>query len=191
MMTPMAKTIILVQVRIHELDRLAVTRYHETVERTLAPVPGYVGSSFWRDADDASSNLILFEYEDIESADAGLIAVAKQQTLVEGQSVGAEPANVIRAHIQAQTGKGIADAPGLSLSIRVSEPGYGVELAEELERIFQELTVLNGFLGGIVAINDSLDEEIIGIAGWRSREEFGTSLPAGSLYEVRYFIRSI
>ena len=41
-------------------------------------------------------------------------------------------------------------------------------IADELSIIFQELTFLPGFTGSLIGANDSLEEEIIGLASWDS-----------------------
>jgi heme-degrading monooxygenase HmoA len=62
---------------------------------------------------------------------------------------------------------------------------------QELERIFQELAVLPGYIGAEYGRNETLAEEVVGLAAWKSEDAFRASLPPGALYEIKLFRRVI
>lgn len=77
----------------------------------------------------------------------------------------------------------------LSVSQRVADIGYEADLHEELERIFEELTVIDGFLGAMIAQRDILPQEFFGLVAWSTQEAFVRSLPRTMPYEVRFYQR--
>jgi len=78
----------------------------------------------------------------------------------------------------------------LSMSVRISDPGYETELVEEIGHIFEELQLIPGFLGAMHGNRDGLDEEVIGIVTWESPEAFSLSLPPSQYrYDVRLYER--
>jgi quinol monooxygenase YgiN len=85
------------------------------------------------------------------------------------------------------TGASVGDYA--SLSVRDTEPGLAAEVEAELDRIFAELRVIDGFVGSIRGRNLTLDEEVLGVAIWTSVEAYMKSLPSHPLYAVNIYRR--
>lgn len=188
----MSPIIILASVAVHELDVPNMEAYYRKLQPALGRVEGFQGLSLWRNIGDRERHLVLYHYASIEAADTGLSALADGKLLAETAVVNKEPANVMRIIVLGQQGKAVqAVAPGqfLSLSVRVSDPGYGQELADELDRIFGELTLIPGFLGSVYGRSESLEEEVVGLVTWGTRQAFESSVPEGTLYEVKLYQR--
>ncbi len=188
------EALILAKLSVHKLDEPTSERYYEEILPVLQEVDGFRGLGLWRGTNGDGSHLAIYLYRDFESADDGLKAISDQRSFTSAQNVLSLPADVVRCRTFQARGLVTTDAPTgsyLSLSIRTSEPGYGPELAEELERIFDELQIIPGFLGSFVGVNDALEEEIVGLASWASEDAFRTSLPKRSPYEVNLFKRVI
>jgi heme-degrading monooxygenase HmoA len=182
--------LVAIRVRVHELDAGHLVSYFEDASRRASTTDGFLGGRLYRLTTDGSDHLIVWHYRDVAAAERGLVEVAKTKSLGERQSAGHAPADVTRARVLHAGGLGKDSLPEghfLSLSVRVADPGYGKELASEYQRIFTELQFIPGFRGYIIAVNDTLDEEIYGIVTWDSAEAFGASLPAGVLYEVKLY----
>ena len=176
----MSEILIIARVRIHELDVPIVTDYYFEVKDKLSSVEGCNGLSVWRDERDKESFLVIYEYADLAAAERGLVAISEIRVLAETQAADFRPADVQRIRISGYVGDRVAKAPTtayLSMSQRVADPGYSPELQEELERVFDELQIMPGFIGSVYGTNDVLEEEVIGIVTWQSREAFLASLP--------------
>jgi heme-degrading monooxygenase HmoA len=184
---------ILARVQLNELDYLTVDEYADRARERLATVDGFVGMGVWQRHDDPMAILIAYQYADLESAERGLVALTGIRLLAEQQSADYRPADVLRFQIRNHYGSRPHEVPKrayLSMSSRVADPGYGAELEDEIDRIFQELQFLPGFLGSAYGPNDILPEEIVGLALWQSAEAFATSIPPSARnYEVRLYRR--
>lgn len=188
----MDSVLILAHVRLNELDFLGLAPYITTMRRSLESVSGFLGLSAWQRVHDRMDVLIVYQYKDHDSAERGLIASTETRLLAEEQTTNYRPADVTRVLVTQHRGKAIHDvSPGfLSISSRVSDPGYGDELHDEIERIFEELRYIPGHLGSVSGPNDSLTEEVVGIVLWDSENAFRASIPPSTpIYEVRLYHR--
>jgi heme-degrading monooxygenase HmoA len=189
-----SEVLILAKLSVHKLDEPTSERYYEQIMPVLRGVDGFLGLGLWRGTLGDGSHLATYLYRDPQSADSGLRAISGQRSFTSAQSVLTSPADVVRCRRLEARGLRITESPlgsYLSMSVRTSEPGYGAELAEELERIFAELQVIPGFLGSYVGVNDSLNEEIVGLIAWGSEDAFRTSIPTRPPYEVHLFRRVV
>lgn len=189
----MAETIIMVRVRLQAEDVRAAGAYARSVQEALADVEGYQGFGHWQSVQDPLSRLILFSYASEEAAQRGLVAIGDRRSLVERQGRGAEPADVMGlsvVHAEGALAHGLSSGPALSISIRIAEPGYGTELADVYLRTFAELAAIPGFAGYLVATNQNLLEEVVGLAAWDDENAFRASLPRQRVYQVKLYERS-
>jgi hypothetical protein len=99
----------------------------------------------------------------------------------------------IRVVVEGRYGTRVSEADErsfLSISVRISDPGYGIDLAEEIDQLFQHLRLIPGFSGCVYGVGDDLPEEVIGVVTWANREAFVASLPPTQRpYEVKLFER--
>jgi len=175
-----SEILILARVRINELDLPVVTDYYFDVKEKLAGVPGCYGLSVWRDEVDAEAFLVIYEYADLDAAERGLVALTEIRVLAETQAADFRPADVQRIRVGDFGGYRMSEVSpraDLSVSHRVADPGYGPELLAETEQIMTELALMPGYLGSVYGINDALEEEVLGLVAWSSREAFVASLP--------------
>lgn len=194
-MVSVADMLILARVQLNELDYLTVEDYATKARERLAGVDGFIGMSVWQRQDDPMAILIAYQYASLDAAERGLLCLTGIRLLAEQQTADYRPADVQRVHIHKKDGKGLHEAPAgsyVSISSRVADPGYGEDLDEEIERIFDELRLLPGFLGSLHGPNDVLAEEIVALAIWRNVESFQTSIPPSARnYEVRLHRRLV
>lgn len=192
-MGPMAETIIMVRVRLHAEDVGAAGAYARAVKNALEGLDGFQGFGVWQNVQDPLARMILFSYESEEAARRGLVAISARRSLVERQGRGAEPSDVMGLsviHSEGALARGLSQAPALSISIRIAEPGYGADLVDVYLRTFAELGAIPGFAGYLVAENQNLPEEIVGLAAWDDEAAFRASLPRQRVYQVKLYERS-
>ncbi|RYG24846.1 hypothetical protein EON82_09265 [bacterium] len=186
----MAETLIMVRVRLHPEDVDAATTYTRAVKEALADVEGFQGAGLWQSVQDPLSRMILFSYASPEAAAKGLVAISARRSLVERQGEAAAPADVlglIVVHTEGAFVHGLSQAAALSISIRIAEPGYGAELVDSYIQTFAELAAIPGFAGMLVAVNQNLSEEVVGLAAWDDERSFRASLPRQKVYQVRLY----
>lgn len=189
----MSEILLLIRVHIDEIDNPGVESYYLTARERFAKMTGILGSSLWRDHKDSGQSLIAFEFRDVESADRAMAAISTVHLLSESQAAEFEPAEAIRVIVRGRFGRRVSEAATtgfLSMSLRISDPGYGDDLVSEIDQIFQHLRLIPGFAGAIFGTSDDLDEEVIGVVTWDSKEAFVASLPPSQRpYEVKLFAR--
>lgn len=186
--------IILARLVVHETDVANLHTYYRKLRPALEKVEGFQGLSLWRNYDNGERFLAMYRYRDLACAEVGLQALTENRLLAQTAVASAEPADVIRGFVLGEDGRAPNDVRTgqyLSLSIRVAEPGYGQDLANELERIFGELTLIPGYLGSLYARNETLAEEIVGIVTWESPQAFASSVPPGTLYELMLYRKEL
>ena len=177
----MSEILILARVRINQLDLPVIADYYFEISEKLAQLSGFLGLSVWRDASDPESFLVIYDYADLEATEKGLHVISQARTLAESTLADFRPADVIRVRVARKSSKRVHQAPStgcLSMSVRISDPGYAPELKDEIRRIFDELQLLPGYFSHVFGSNDALDEEVIGLVTWKTEEAFASSLPA-------------
>lgn len=102
------------------------------------------------------------------------------------------PADVLVLEIVGSSGMSPAEAPLgalLSLSLRSTSPG-GTELyVRRMRERFEELALLHGFEGWLIAKNVAAEEQVAAMAFWGSEVDFRRSLPDVRHYEVQAYER--
>lgn len=189
----MSEVLFLIRVQVSELDLRGVDSYFRDTRERLSAVDGALGQTLWRLSGAHDDMLVIQEYRDVESTERGLEALAGTKLLAESQSADYNPADLMRIVVHGRVGcrpSQTANPSYLSMSIRISDPGYEAELLEDVSHIFQELQLIPGFLGAMYGNRDGLDEEVIGLVTWGSPEAFSQSLPPKQRkYEVRLYER--
>ena len=188
-----SEILVLIRVRINELDSAGVEDYYLASRDRLASVDGSLGLSLWRNSIDHEQLLVAYEYRDLDAANRGLQALAGIQLLAESQTADYRPADVLRVNAHGRYGCRIFETPKpgyLSMSVRIAEPGRAENLLEEMDMIFQNLQFIKGCCGSVYGNSDRLDEEVIGIVTWRTVTAFASSLPPGDApYEIVLYER--
>ncbi len=186
----MTQSLVVIRNRTHELDSSATLNYFQASKEAVSRLPGFEGGAMWVQVDDPDSKFVVFAYEDVHAANAGLELLTKVKPLIDSQVVGRNPSDVLRVFVRSSEGalRGhYESATYISSSVRVAEPGYGVEMVEELDRVFAELRFIPGYLGSLIGVNESLPEEVLGLVAWSSPEAFAASLPRSVPYSVKLF----
>lgn len=168
------------------------TSWFDHFLQVLETIPGFNSATLWRSQAHSDRTILLTHYDHEEAAQQGVDQLGRENVLVEIAQSYDRPMDLRRATLFDLQGR----APGdlemesfLSFSERTSEPGFGKELAEELQRIFGELSVIPGFEGSMVGNGINLPEEVMGLVFWSKVEAFMQSLPLKVLYEVKLFHR--
>jgi hypothetical protein len=167
-----------------------LAEYQAAAMERLQELDGFQGTSFWLQTDDPSKMLQVYEYASLEAAEQGLVRIVEGDLPIKSSEMMSGPADVIRMRVTAWHGDACQRTPlgsYLSLSIRTGDPGMGKQLDEDLEMVFGEMQVINGYIGAVRGCNDVLEEEIIGIALWNTEDAFRQSLPKKTLYEVKLY----
>lgn len=189
----MSEVLFIIRVQVNELDLLGVDSYFKNTREKLSAVDGALGQSLWRLSGSHDEMLLIQEFKDVESTERGLEAMAGMKLLVESQAEDFVPADLMRVMVRGRIGCRPSKTPipsYLSMSVRISDPGYETELVDEISNIFEELKLIPGFLGAMHGNRDGLSEEVIGIVTWESPEAFSLSLPPSQFrYEVRLYER--
>ncbi len=183
----MSKSLILVRLTLGWEDVGAVRGYLREMQAALSPVTGFLGSGAWKGVQDPHARLVLFLYESPEAASRGLVAIEEVPTLIERQSMGAMPADVKVLKVLRSGGtflSALRDDVLVSLSVRLSEPGYGPEMVEEYEDVFSGLATMPGYAGMLIGSNVKGEDEVAGLAAWRNEEAFTASLPVSVPYAI-------
>lgn len=165
---------------------------HRKLTSILAPLGGLQSCTAWQSQSDVDDYLVVVEYSDAVAGDRGLEAILSSEFFLEVATTFDEPMDLHRSIVVWEQGTALSDASigkYLSISRRTAEPGMADELVAELKRIFAELTLNPGFLGCSVSQNQSLPEEVQGLAFWSDVASYMDSLPLKALYEVRLFHR--
>lgn len=186
----MSETLFLARLRAQEAVLGQIDEFYRNQGKGLRELPGLRGSGLWRQVSDPTQNLILVEFESDEAARQTMIQVAEQRAFAALEAHVSEPVDALAFRILQSEGalRGHLDqAEYLSISLRVSEPGYPDILTTDLERVFAELRYIEGYCGSLVAQNQALQEEILGLVAWGSEEAFAVSLPRTTTYEVRLY----
>lgn len=172
------------QARLLELTQQTKVRFEN--------LPGCKSYAFWRDPAKSGAFLLTVHYESVEASLRGYETWGTSPQMFDIYAILLDAPDVHRLIVDQTLGASPADVPlggTISVSHRVADTGHGFALAEELQRIFGELTVLEGFMGGIVGHREQLEEEVSGLALWASAEAFEASMPKRTLYEVRAYSR--
>ncbi len=190
----MSAIVILNRVTFHgSPDLVALRKYHEEIGIALSQNLGYVGGRIWSDLLEPSHFLTAHVYRDLRAAESGLQTIAQESLLQQYVTLDHDPPSTTRVRVIEATGAlegHMTDADFVSLSVRVAEPGRGNELRDDLRRVFSECEMIPGFTGYLIGVNDVLEEETIGLAGWDSQAAFLQSLPEGIIAKVRCYRRA-
>jgi heme-degrading monooxygenase HmoA len=183
----------MVRANVHVLDGGSVETYFRDATRAATGVDGFLEGQLWEKAShsgqESGDYLMLWHYRDRKSAEQALRVVANERPLASRQVVHHRPADVSRIRVRSTRRDKLPEGEFLSASVRVANPGYGEDLVEEVDRIFEELGLIPGFRGAITGANDTLPEEVVGLATWNSSEAYQASLPDGAFVDVELFER--
>jgi len=162
------------------------------VDGNAGGIPGRKSISLWRDLEAEGRFATVGEYDSAEDVEKQL------ETLDEGglletilEIVDSAP-DLRIFRIDGHSGLTPQAAPlasFMSLSIRRADPGLGAEIESEVSQIFESLAFTPGYLGGLWGPNLALEEEVLGMALWETREAYASTLPAKPIYELMLFER--
>jgi heme-degrading monooxygenase HmoA len=184
-------SLIVARMSVRAEDRHVSEEYYAGLKPHLERVEGFHGLGWYRHFRFTDEHLALYSYEDTAAADRGLAALADYRFHAETVSRASVP-DVMRLEMQGRVGEPVLSAPVgsyLSFSIRFAHPGYGDVLARDLGDVFTEISLIDGFIGAEYGQNDTLPDELVGLAAWQGAESFHASVPAGVIRDVRLYRR--
>jgi len=190
----MLPIVILAKLQIQFRDQAKVVKYYENIDPKLRVVDGYEGVGLWQSPTKDNEFLALYHYSSLEAAEKGLEVVAEQRTATEAAPAQLMPPDVTRMELHRRLGRREPNAKVgdfLSISFRMADPGYGETLMEDLDRTFEEISLIPGFLGAEYGRNDTLRDEIIGIVSWKNARAFYDSVPPGRDHDLTLYQRVV
>lgn len=186
--------LILNRVRFHGRPDLAALRqYHANIGAALERVPGFLGWQVWVDVYEPSRFLTAHVYRDLTATEQGLLAIMDEPLVQEYVKLGHDSPDTVRVRVIESAGSltnDITDTEFISTSVRIAEPGRTNQLHDDLRRVFSECAMIDGFTGYLIGVNDVLEEETVGIAGWLTQKAFEQSVPRDIIAKVRCYAKA-
>lgn len=189
---PMSRVATLAKVRHPGSGARTVSDLFGQAVSLFAAHPGCLGASTWQSQANDGEFMLLAEFAEESSANSGIAAYLESELAVAVAVAFEDPMDLLVCKASALDGIGSFEAPMgsyFSISERSADPGQGTLLVEELKRIFEELALIDGYLGSAVCQSRTLDEEVVGIVYWSKVEAYMDSLPLKVLYEVNLYHR--
>jgi len=179
---------------VSESDWPLLSKYERLWSEPLAENEDFLSITVWRSTSDPTRYIALNHYATPDAALRIEEEATESGLLVDLMGSWQEPPDLRFIHIEAREGlvpEQVEFKHLASFSTRVADTGQGDELSKELSYIFEELKLMDGFLGCMKGRLEGVPEEIIGVAFWRTREAFQKSLPSKARYKVDLFERVI
>lgn len=168
--------------------------YQRLWSKPLAENDDFLSVTVWRLTSDPTGFIALNHYATPEAAKRIEAEAAKSGQLVDLMGSWEEAPDLRFIRIEARGGLApdeIEIKQLASFSTRVADTGRGDELSSELSYIFEELKLMDGFLGFMQGRLEGVPEEITSVGFWRTQEAFQRSLPSKTQYKVNLFERVI
>ncbi len=162
------------------------------IQSALGLSPDYISLSFWRDLDFPEQYAFVFHThsDSNEPGQGGLgSAAVEMETLATSLGGSLDSHQILLDHLHAAAPGQIQVGQFMSVSKRKADPGHSDDLRAELRDIFESIKYIDGYLGSAIGTNLAVEEEVVGIVFWKSREAFQESVPRGSFYEIRLYER--
>ena len=180
--------------RVSESDWPLLFKYQRLWSEPLAENEDFLSVTVWRSRSDLTRYVALNHYATPEAALRIEAEATESGLLVDLMGSWEEPPDLRFIRIEARGGlrpDQIEIKHLASFSTRVADTGLGDELSSELSYIFEELKLMDGFLGFMQGRLESVPEEVIGVVFWKTPEAFQRSLPSKARYKVNLFERVI
>lgn len=184
--------VVLTRFRVTEVSNEAILENQSRANDLLRSVPGFRPMGVWEQFGETFNFLVVTQYDTEEHMQAAFRRFVESSLFEDLNARMAEPANITRFTPARSHGRSFAELIAgdfMSLSIRLSEPGYSQDMLAELADIFGGLSMIPGYLGSISGTNMELEDEVIGVAFWRDRDSYAKSVPAQPLYELSLYQR--
>jgi hypothetical protein len=154
--------------------------------------PQFISASLWKDSDLPERYLAVL-HETVEVGQVRILDPANDPELAkEAGDFALGLPDVHEMKVVDSFGKAAASieiGQYLSLSRRTADPGRADDLLSEMSEILYPLRFIEGFLGYAYGEHVSNEEEVFGAVFWGDRKSFDESVPRGSFYEIRLFVR--
>ena len=168
-------------IRTDALD--SVTDYLAEARAALAQQVGFRAMDvYYRSEAEPEQLLLLTLYDDADTAEAGLAVLTEERLTLTERGLVDTTSDISRMETFRQIGA--ASGAVVSLSRRTADPGRGQELIEDVADVMDSLSAIGGFLGALVGPNESMPEQVFGLAFWDNYFAYNESLPAQLVYEV-------
>ena len=173
-----------------DLNRMAAIRAKSSA--VLNALPGLETLTIWEQHDDPFTFLIVSQFATEQDSLRAWGTWMRSPVVDLLNDLMSDPPNTSRFFLRSSTGTGFLESAigdFLSVSTRISDMGYSPELLSELSGIFEELKMIQGFLGAITGQMIEVDDEVLGLAFWRSIQSFEASIPKNSMYGISLYQR--
>lgn len=148
--------------------------------------------TLWESTKTPGDLMVIHRYANEEMADRSIELLSNSSFMGQIVSLVDSPPDIRRYRIAGERGKRefeIVLGQVLSVSIRQADPGLGWDLDEELARILDEISYIDGYLGSLHGRSVAVHEEILSIALWETEKAFCESVPGHQMFTVSAYRR--
>lgn len=173
--------------------QIETLEYMRRSRGVLGMVDGFLSNSLWQDSHNENRYLVLGHYRDADAARRGIEALEEKGLILQTMEMLLTPPEVYGFEVDSMVGVTPNETwvgEVLSLSRRNADVGFGESWRNELRGIFQSLELIEGFRGSIVATNQALPDQVLGLCFWHDPVSYNASIPAHPLYQVHSFTRT-
>ena len=186
-------TVVISRFEIPLADRPYASVIFEKFKAAVSQHAGYLGTSVWQCVENNDRFMRITEYVSVEAYHKVYDALSQSGTLEKAVSTNAIVPDVQIYNTIVSRYHGLDhlhNAPYLSLSDRVlPTPSHADDWAAKLQYNFDENSLIPGFHGVVIAKHYDVEEQIAGIALWRSPQAFADSQPPGVEYQIDLYKR--
>lgn len=188
----MSHTLTLVRMDLSASNLKEVLSLFEEVRQGLNSDGKQVGESEWRDPVAPMRTMIVLDFDEPptpEQMERHLLDSMFATRLLNHM---AAPPDIRHVTVVAHGGCNPQDqkaGEALSISTRIADPGYGQELMEDVEQVFANLQLMEGFTGFAYGTDLNIPEEVLGVALWKDDRAFQRSMPNHEMYDVQLYRR--
>ncbi len=169
-----------------------ILTYEKRFEEILRTIEGFVGHSAWRDCEFPERYAVISHFNNEKASEEAFNKLMGDESMLQMERMLHSVPDVRYVRLHWKHGKSPEDveiSDLLSFSNQLASAGRSEELELDLENTFETLKGLAGYLGSFYGSNLNLEEEVIGVALWKTRRAFEASIPGHTTYEVRLFER--
>lgn len=183
----MSELLVIARLRVMATDA-QMHSYRNQLEQLQPNKEGLMGISSWRSMEPDGGFMQIMRYTGQDVADRALKALMESKVGPMVASVTIDTPDVAILAPKKQHGKSADDVPigsFASLAIRFSDPGLQEELELDTEEVLAELAFIPGYLGAMWGNSVSMNEEIISMVQWSSKEALLSSIPTSHKVKIQ------
>lgn len=189
-----SEVLVVSRARFGQIDLETMASLRNRVLNVFSGVPGFISTSIWEQVEDPFSFLMVGHFSSVDDSLKAWDLIVRSPVMEVIGDLLVEAPNSQRFFLRRSSGLSLENTkPGhfLSLSARLADMGYGRDVLDELDRIFTELKLIPGFLGYVTGQMTEIEDEVLGLAFWESRQAYEASIPKKALYKIDLYTRAL